>query len=199
MKRLFATLILLSLVLPACQKSKKAPSPPPACGQDTSVGVDKVIRKDTMKLSREYVKKRHVGCDGKVTESRGIVREPKDAYSIFAQNLTKSDKEYAVWAINRTTCDTATIKKRDLRDPRMEIQLHTSKGTRRTHVRKNQDNYIDYEFRECLRKNQSGQCISSQVAERGTVVLYIEYSEKDHDEVQETKATNCAPAPDTKP
>lgn len=193
MKRLFAITLLLSLTLPACQKSKKAPTPPPACGQDSSIGVDKVTRHDTMKLGREYQQTRRTSCDGKTADSKVLVREPKDSYSIFAQTLTRTDKEYSVWAMNRTTCDTATIKKRDARDPRMEIQLHTSKGTRRTHVLKNQDNYIDYEFRECVRRNQSGQCTASQVAERGTVILKIEYFEKDLEGVEDLKDTNCAP------
>lgn len=188
----------LSVALPACQKRPAKKKQAEICGgrADISLDKNKVVRQDTMKLRREYETVRHTDCNGVTKTSKLLVTEPKESYTIMLKNIPQAARDYEVWAFNRTTCDNATIKKRENKDPKMEVQVHTSRGTRRTYVLKNQQNYIDYEFRECLKRDANNQCTSSQVAERGTLVLYIDYSEGDKPGVRETKA-DCGKTSDT--
>lgn len=188
-------LILACAVLSsACQKDKKK-TPGPACGADITLNKTTSVRTDVFRLSREFQLVNNTDCTGKVTQTRQTVKEPKDAYSLSALTLTPGSGAYTVSALNRTTCDFATIKKRNETDTRMEIQFHTSPGTRRTYAIKNADNYIDYEFRRCLEKDAANKCVRSEVAERGTVVLHVEYSENQRPGVLETRSSCPTPEP----
>lgn len=198
-KSTYSILLILScsLLAVACQKEKKSKAPAgPACGSDKSLNQNVAVRTDVFKLSREYGFAARTDCAGKTTTSRVTLKEPKDAYSLQALTLTPNSGNYSVSAINRTTCDQATIKKHNPGDTRMEIQFHTSRGTRRTYVLKNTDNYIDYEFRRCSQLDAGNNCVKSEVAERGTVILKVEYSETENPVPFETKET--CPSPDQK-
>jgi len=189
--RLFIFMLPALVISLACQKEKKkAPVP---CAADFSINQNAPVKRDSMKLRREFAIVRHTTCDGKTSTRRVTVKEPKDAYSLHAQTLPASSGDYSVEAYNRTTCNSATIKSRKASDTRMEIQFHTSRGTRRTLAKKNTDNYIDYEFRRCLKRDAAGLCTSSEVAERGTVILFIEYSESEQPGITDTRA-DCPPA-----
>ncbi len=181
-------LIACTILSSACQKEKKK-SPGPACGNDLSLNKNTAIRTDIFHLKREFARVRHTDCAGKSTTSRVTVKEPKDAYSLSALTLAPNSGNYSVSAQNRSTCSMATIKKRKDTDTRMEIQFHTSPNTRRTYLLKNADNYIDYEFRRCLQTDPAGKCLRSEVAERGTVILKAEYSELEHPELRESRAS----------
>jgi hypothetical protein len=185
-------LLACSILSSACQKEKKKAAPL-ACGNDLSLNKTAAVRTDVFRLRREFATVRHTDCQGRVKVSRVTVKEPKDAYSLSALTLAPNSGSYSVSAQNRSTCDSATIKDRRETDTRMEIQFHTSRGTRRTYVLKNADNYIDYEFRRCLEKNAQNQCVRSEIAERGTVILHVEYSELDRPGVTETGDTCSNP------
>lgn len=181
-------LVACAILSSACQKEKKKVAAPP-CGNDLSLNKNAAVRTDVFRLQREFVDIRHTDCAGKTTTSRVTVKEPKDAYSLSALTLAPGSGNYSVSAQNRSTCSSATIKKRKDTDTHMEIQFHTSPNTRRTYLLKNADNYIDYEFRRCLQTDAAGQCIRSEIAERGTVILKAEYSELEHPEVRESRAS----------
>lgn len=129
MKNAVYGLLIIGLLSTACQKShKRAPVAPNPCGGDLSLNKTVPVRTDTFRLTREYATFRRTTCDGRTITSRETVKDPKGAYSLAAQNLPPG--EYLVSAYNRTTCDQATIKPRQATETRMEIQVHTSPGTR---------------------------------------------------------------------
>lgn len=184
-----STLLLIAccVLSSACQKDKKPPARP-ACGSDLTLNKNAPLRTDSFRLSREFAIVKRTNCAGQSTTSRVTVKDPKDAYNLSAQTLGPGGS-YEVSALNRTTCDFATIKPRGFGDTRMEIQFHTSPGTGRTHALKNADNVIDYEFRRCLERDVNNKCLRSEIAERGTVVLHVVYTESQRPGLIETKET----------
>lgn len=196
--RLTTLLLIACCVLSsACQKDKRPPARP-ACGSDLTLNKNAPLRSDVFRLSRVYAMVKHTNCKGESKVSRVTVKDPKDAYSLSAMTLAPGSGTYEVSALNRTTCDSGTIKPRSSSDTRMEIQFHTSPGTHRTHVLKNKDNIIDYEFRRCLERDAANKCLRSEIAERGTVVLRVEYTESQRPDWIETKET-CPSSEPVKP
>ncbi len=193
------SLILACSILAAgCQKEKKSAPPGPPCGSDKSLNQNAAVRTDVFKLTRVFKNVARTNCAGQTTTTRETSKDPKESYTLQALTLAPNSGPYTVSAINRTTCAQGVIKNRNLTDTRMEVQFTTSKGTRRTLMLKNTDNYIDYEFSRCLQLGPANNCLRSEVAERGTVILKVEYSEEVDPVPLEVKET-CPSAEQKKP
>ena len=180
MNKSVVLLFACSILAVACQKSGKKPAPTSLCNKDMSLNQNAPVRTETVKVHREFRKNTQTNCAGQTSTRIENLKDPKDAYSLKALTLTAGTDTYQVNAFNRTTCDGAKIKtNRKPEDTHMEIQYHTSPGTGRMHVNKNADNYIDYEFRRCVQFDATRACLRSVVAERGTVILRVEYTENE--------------------
>lgn len=194
-------IVLAIATLTACGKKKKSDPPNPCPG----VGVidrSAPVVKDTLKIERPiYIKQVKQCSTGQIVTTRTTGSDPKNSFLLKAQTLTGgTHKGYTLSVFNRSTCQFGDYKGATIKPiPEFFVKAHTSPGTSRMRVIKNRDNYMDYEIRECVERetNNHLNCVKSVVAERGTVILFIDYSEPEV--VLSGVEDNCNPPPAPKP
>jgi hypothetical protein len=192
------SLVAISTVC-ACTAKKKA-AKVEACqtAHDTSLAPDRIVSRQTIQMhgSRQRVIRKN--CAGVVRSDKiesqeatykdGVTVDPKGQFA-----------EAEAHGYNRTTCntaDTSSIGKAlteifslfgSKSRPFFQFTPHTSPTfLGGGHVKKNADNYIDYEFDRCVQKSEDGKsCLKSETLEKGTLILTVQYSESFIDQPQE--------------
>ncbi|MGE4130029.1 MAG: hypothetical protein AB7F86_00240 [Bdellovibrionales bacterium] len=191
---------------------------------DKSLASDRVVQRKTIEVKMEKQRVVRRDCNGQVTSDRmEKVTYPKTDIVITpskwwagAYGGTPSS------AFNRTTCATPGAEwdkllmriifgegiGRDWMDsirdaagfPRLRFSVDTSPTSASMHVKKNQDNYIDYEFSYCAEQDsQFGQatekCKTRKTVEKGTLILTVKYTENlDIGGVKELQDPSCPAA-----
>ncbi len=189
---------------------------------DKSLGQDRKIQRKTIDVKMEKQRVIRKNCQGVVT-SDGMekVTFPYTEIILTPVKTWSGLGGSPVSAHNRTTCtgpgaewesliaklflfgwvtDTVDGLKNLAGFPRMRFSVDTSPTNSSMHVKKNKDNYIDYEFAYCAEKEKdergatTGVCKKIQTVEKGTLILTVNYTENlDVGGVKEVNE-NC-PAP----
>lgn len=196
--------IVIALVaisaLGACSvKSKPNPNRPrPACptANDQSLAPDRTIVRKTIEMTGTRQRVIRINCNGQVRSNKIETQQASSPNGVkVPPSRPLVDAEASGY--NRTTCN--TIREDAFHnlfsfgnrraDPVFKFSPHTSPtffGTGR--VKKNADNYIDYEFTRCLAKSADGQtCTKTESLEKGTLILSVIYSERNIEEPLEIK------------
>ena len=199
------SLVAISTVC-ACTVKKKA-SKVEACktAHDTSIAPDRIVERKTIQMfgSRQRVIRKN--CAGVVTSDKIESQEAtyKDGVTV---NPKGQFAEAEAHGYNRTTCDTADTSSigKALTEmfgffgskskPFFQFTPHTSPTFfGGGHVKKNADNYIDYQFDRCVQKSADGKtCVKSETLEKGTLILTVQYSEGFIDQPTEVQEA-CPP------
>jgi len=193
-------LSVCALFVTNCEKKSKVK--PDACGGLGVMNNANPVIRDRLKIERPIYVKQVKHCPtGKVVTTRTTGSDPKNSFQLKAQTLRGGSlKGFMLSVFNRSTCEFGDYKGNHIKpEPAFMVKAHTSRGTSRMRVLKNRDNFMDYEIRECVQRdlNDRNKCLKSAVAERGTVVLFIDYSEPDV--VLSGIEDNCNPAGQPKP
>lgn len=185
-------------VLGACSvKSKPNKNKRPACptANDQSLSPDRTIVRRTIELTGTRQRVIRLTCTGAVRSNKIETREGSAVNGVkIHPSRPMTDAEATGY--NRTTCNSIyedtfhnLFSPRSKTDPVFRFSPHTSPkifGSGR--VKKNADNYIDYEFTKCVEKSADGKtCVKTETLEKGTLILTVVYSEKPVDEPLELK------------
>ncbi len=183
-----------------------APTPAPtskrasSCetAEDQSLSSEAVIQRQTIQVRMEKQRVIRRDCKGDViSDKMEKVAMPETEIELRPKSWMGFRKTLAS-LFNRTTCSAPGFQIeniletamglnlwRDIKDnaknafgyPRARLTVSTSPTVSYMHVRKNQDNYIDYEFVGCEIKGEDGVCKKSKTIERGTLILTVQYTE----------------------
>lgn len=196
--------IVISLVaisaLGACSvKSKPNPNrPKPACptANDQSLAPDRTIVRKTIDMTGTRQRVIHRNCSGKVVSDKIRTDQASTPNGIKippSRPLTDAQAQ----GFNRTTCNTiredAWHNMFSFGNRRSNSEFRFSPHTSPTffgsgRVKKNADNYIDYEFTRCVERSADGQtCARTETLEKGTLILTVNYTERTIDEPLEIK------------
>ena len=203
------SLVAISAVSACAPKKPSAPKVG-ACktANDTSIAADRSVTKQTIQVfgSRQRVIRKD--CSGRVKSDKIESQE-----AVYKQGVTVEPKgqftEADTHGYNRTTCDSAntiSIGKAlsemfsffgSKSKPFFQFTPHTSPTFfGGGHVRKNADNYIDYEFTRCVQKSADQKtCLKSETLEKGTLILTVNYSESFIEQPLEIPEPGCPQAP----
>lgn len=183
-----------------------------ASKDDTSLDPQRVIQRKTINLKMEKQRVVRKDCSGNVI-SDGMEKVTTPYLDIeLTPTKTWAGKSVAS-PYNRTTCTGpgAELEKlllsffgvgliteaydgvrNSLGFPRVRFSVDTSPTTSSMHVRKNADNYIDYEFEGCAQRKRNGECEKRTSVEKGTLILTVNYTENlDIGGVKEVPAIDC--------
>jgi hypothetical protein len=164
---------------------------------DVSLAPDSIVQRKTINLKMEKQRVIRKNCEGQVT-SDGM-EKVEIPYQTIEITPTKKwpGKSYAN-PYNRTTCtgvgaefealfwrllgfglitDAYDGIRNNLGFPRVRFTVDTSPTTSSMHIRKNADNYIDYDFVRCAKKDAKGECTETASVEKGTLILTVNYTE----------------------
>lgn len=171
----------IGLGLTGCGNKRKS-DPPNVCPGVGAISASAPVVRDTLKIERPiYVKQIKDCASGRIVTQRTTGRDPKNSFLLKAQHLAGgSNKGFLLSVFNRTTCQFGEYKGNTIKpEPQFFVKAHTSPNTSRMQVLKNRENHIDYEIRECVEREPGNHlnCTKSVVAERGTVILFIDYAE----------------------
>lgn len=174
-------------------------APKCATRADTSLAPDRVVQRKTIIVKMEKQRVIRKDCKGAVT-SDSIEKVTYPNQEIELTPVKKWPGKSTALPFNRTTCagpgleleafflkaflgiglltDVADDLRNSLGFPRVRFSVDTSPTLSHMHVRKNADNYIDYEFQNCEQKNSvDGTCAKANSVEKGTLILTVKYSE----------------------
>jgi hypothetical protein len=185
------------------------PRPKPAsCATEMDQSLDpaRKVQRKTVELRRQRQRTIRRDCDKRVvSDGMELIEMPMRELVI----LPLSTKEAGLTgsAYNRTTCSGAGAGLGRvlvtmifpwtalLEGNRSQIKLtvNSSPTFDHMHVRKFQDNFIDYEFVRCLKMSDKN-CAQTETAERGTLVLTVNYLELPDIETPREK-DNCQQDP----
>lgn len=196
---------------------------------DKSAAPDRVIQRQTINLKMEKQRIVRRDCKGDLRSNQmEKVTFPK------TEIIIKPTKWWAgafggtpVQAYNRTTCTTPGAEwdkllyallfgegiptayydkfMNNVGFPRLRFSVDTSPTNASMHVRKNTDNYIDYEFSYCKKHDKDSEgretnhCLEFQTVEKGTLILTVNYTENlDIGGVKEYQDPPCEKEPEQK-
>lgn len=184
-------------VLGACSVKTKPSNKKPACptATDQSLDPQRTLTRRTVELSGTRQRVIRINCAGKVRSNKIETTEGSLVNGVKVhptRQFTDADSS----GYNRTTCNSIRedafhnlFSRGTKKDPVFRFSPHTSPtffGTGR--VKKNADNYIDYEFTKCVERSADGQtCLRTDSLEKGTLILTVVYSETQIDETLEVK------------
>ncbi len=172
---------------------------------DQSLAPDRKIQRKTINVKMERQRVIRKDCTGKVTwdgmekvtyPTTEIVLTPVKSWTglggspVSAHNRTTCTSPGAEWDAFITklflfgwVTDVADGLKNLAGFPRMRFSVDTSPTNSSMHVKKNQDNYIDYEFAYCAEKESDERgvatniCKKTESVEKGTLILTVNYTE----------------------
>lgn len=186
---------------------------------DTSLDPKRAVQRQTISVKMEKQRVIRKDCDGKVTSDRmeKVTFPTTDIVLTPTKWWAGSMRGTPVSVENRTTCTTpgmewdkklmmlligqgtATGVWDYVRDaagfPRIRFSVDTSPTNSSMHVKKNQENYIDYEFGYCeeMALSPEGQkCKKMKTIEKGTLILTVNYTENlDVGGIKEIQNSDC--------
>ena len=189
---------------------------------DQSLAPERVVQRKTVELRREKQRVIRKDCSGNViSDKMETVVEPRADVVIKPTQWWSGFNAFPSSVYNRTTCSsTAGVldlermlllsmgigvleemgrnAKSKLGFPSVEFTVHTSPTVSHMHVRRDQENFIDYEFSTCAEKNGET-CLKATPVERGTLVLTVKYSENpDIGGVKEIREEKCLEKTETR-
>lgn len=182
---------------PAAPKKPAPPKPSaPSCAtaNDQSLADGAVVQRQTIQVRMEKQRVIRKSCKGDiVSDKMEKVTYPEATVVLQPKSWMGLGKTMAS-VFNRTSCsgpglqfesilETAlglnlwqNIKdnaKNAIGFPKARLKVNTSPTVSNMHVRKNQDNYIDYEFLSC----EADTCLKTKSMEKGTLIITVQYSE----------------------
>jgi hypothetical protein len=181
---------------------------------DTSLDPARKIQRQTINVKMEKQRVIRKDCTGNVTSDK-IEKVTMPSSDILLKPAGWWIGQGIGMPYNRTTCtgpgfelervlltavgvgvvDTlADSARNNAGFPSVRFKVDTSPTVGAMHVRKNADNYIDYEFQKCTEKNSEGACSKTESLEKGTLILTVNYTENlDIGGVKEVPAIDCPP------
>lgn len=196
-------LVVFSCLVACGKRPHKYAAPPapadpapraPKCATENDQTIDPAhaVQRKTVDLRRQRQRIIRRGCNQKL-ESDGMEKTIYPETDLIITPIMVKDKRLTGSAYNRTTCKgegmgigklfTALVSPFqtwfESDKSQIKLVIDTSPVEDHMHVRRGRDNYIDYEFRKCLDKSrpEGVSCVKSEVVERGTLVLTVNYSE----------------------
>lgn len=184
-----------------------------ATRDDSSIAPERKVQRQTINVKMEKQRVIRKDCDGKVISDKMEKVTMPIGEVLLKPEGGKIGTGFAV-PYNRTTCSgqgfelgriitlsvgigLAEAADDDARNkkgyPSLRFTVDTSPTVGAMHVRKNTNNYIDYEFKKCLEKSGDN-CVKSETTELGTLILTVNYTENlDIGGVKEIPASDCEP------
>lgn len=179
---------------------------------DKSIASDAVVQRQTILLKKERQRVIRRDCDQNVlSDEIEVMTLPEKQIKIMPNYRWRLFKDLETTVYNRTTCESKGIWNtvsdimkgialapviyvgEKLGNHSISFRVNSSSGAF-MHVRRGQENFVDYSFANCLQREKDV-CVKSEVMEQGTLILDVKYEERDLEGVLEINKTKeeCTP------
>lgn len=189
----FITILFTFTVFIGCSAQKKVNTKEDrnACKtvRDTSLDQQKAIHKTSVTMTRGSVKVKYKDCDqNEFLKQKQQVKDTAAVALDVKANFKLTESQMSVSVYNRTNCESGNFRTR-AKSSLLEIPVSVEKSNQHLKLATDRENYIDYEIRECETVNSEFHCTKSEVVEKGTLVLAVQFA--DYELGDEKEITVC--------